>query len=798
MADRSVSVFLKANVSDYQRGMLAASAATKAFTKDLNTSTDRATNLTQSILAIGPALVPIGSAGIPVIAGLTNQLAFAAAGAGVTALALAGVGDALKASNEYAIEPTLANYEKLQLTLDKLGTAGAGFVAFLQEIRPELQGLQDMAQAGLFPGAEDGIRELMQLLPQAERIVGNTASAIGDLIAEGGENLNSDRWAEFFTFLETEARPTLIDTGRTLGNLAEGFANLWMAFDPMSDQFSSSFLRMSRDFAEWTDGLDETQDFQEFLDYVATNGPKAWETLGAVGNGLLEIVEAAAPVGALALPVIESVADTIAIVADSDLGPVIIGVVSLTSAYSRLIAVSQAANSSAIGGLFSKSAYGGTFGAAKDLPAAARNYRSYDIAAARAKMSADDFAAANGRVGASAKATAKLVGGAGGLAFVMSDLDDKMGLTNTSMLALAGSMAGPWGAAIGGGIGLVMDFAAAGDDAAESIRLLQQAAATPGLTGAQRHDISVTAMAHAEKGGGDQKLWDEVDKVNAVLDANAEASMEAAFAEAGMANAMRNASDETRRQTFELLNNINAKNESRNAALVAANAELAYEAAIDRAHAAAKQNGRTLDKTTEAGRANRAALNELAGAWNNLDPATQNAAGAQRRARAEFVEVARQMGATKAQAQALADKYMEIPQKVSTTVRVRDEATGKLKAIQQYIDGMHGKTIKVAVAGGTPGGITYHATGGPIFGPGSGTSDDVLFMGSNGEHAAGDDRRTARGDQRREPLPKARKEVGLWPRKKGAWVLTVRQSHRASGRSCASTPTPATARPPRP
>ncbi|WP_332643692.1 hypothetical protein [Aeromicrobium sp.] len=297
----------------------------------------------------------------------------------------------------------------------------------------------------------------------------------------------------------------------------------------------------------------------------------------------------------------------------------------------------------------------------------------------------------------------------------MSDLDDKLGLANTAMYAMIGSVAGPWGAAIGGGIGLVKDFAAANGDAAEKIQALQSAAATPGLSGQDRHDISVTAAAFAEQGGGDPKLWAEVDKVNALLDANGEASKEAAFAQAGLTNAMATASEATRDQTFKLLDNIRVKNEAKNAALVAANAELAYEAAIDDARAAAAENGKTLDKTTEAGRANRAALNQLAGAWNNLDPATQNAAGAQKRARAEFIQVAREMGATKAEAQALADKYMEIPQKVGTTIFVRDHATGKLKEIQQYIDGMHGKTLKINIDGGTPGGITVHSAAGNLF-----------------------------------------------------------------------------------
>lgn len=44
-------------------------------------------------------------------------------------------------------------------------------------------------------------------------------------------------------------------------------------------------------------------------------------------------------------------------------------------------------------------------------------------------------------------------------------------------------------------------------------------------------------------------------------------------------------------------------------------------------------------------------------------------------------------------------------------VGVTDAATGKIRQIQQYINGMHGKTVRIAVEGGAPGGITKNADG---------------------------------------------------------------------------------------
>lgn len=54
--------------------------------------------------------------------------------------------------------------------------------------------------------------------------------------------------------------------------------------------------------------------------------------------------------------------------------------------------------------------------------------------------------------------------GLGMVAVAMTDVDDKAGLSNTAMLGIAGTMAGPWGAAAGAAVGLTMDLAAANND----------------------------------------------------------------------------------------------------------------------------------------------------------------------------------------------------------------------------------------------------------------------------------------------------------------------------------------------
>src|SRR5690606_228592 len=91
---------------------------------------------------------------------------------------------------------------------------------------------------------------------------------------------------------------------------------------------------------------------------------------------------------------------------------------------------------------------------------------------------------------------------------------------------------------------------------------------------------------------------------------------------------------------------VDAMREQRAESVRAANAEINYHAALDDARQAMKENGRTLDVTTEKGRANRSALIELADSWNGLSDEQKNAKGSAKAARDEFVRIATQMGMT--------------------------------------------------------------------------------------------------------------------------------------------------------
>ena len=81
---------------------------------------------------LGPGLIPIGAVAIPAVTGLANQLGIAALAGGTAIIAFQGVGDALKAVNEAAIEPTAENIEKARVALERLSPAAQDMVGRIQ------------------------------------------------------------------------------------------------------------------------------------------------------------------------------------------------------------------------------------------------------------------------------------------------------------------------------------------------------------------------------------------------------------------------------------------------------------------------------------------------------------------------------------------------------------------------------------------------------------------------------------------------------------------------------------------
>jgi TP901 family phage tail tape measure protein len=132
---------------------------------------------------------------------------------------------------------------------------------------------------------------------------------------------------------------------------------------------------------------------------------------------------------------------------------------------------------------------------------------------------------------------------------------------------------------------------------------------------------------------------------------------------------------------------------SRNRFLEGRDASRGYQEAIDAASESAKENGRTLDESTEKGRSNAEALDNLAGsALTYLDSlrgengeVTPKFTASLGQMRASLVTAGQRFGLTKKQAGEYADKILEIPTRASTEIVLAgvDAAIAKMRALAE-------------------------------------------------------------------------------------------------------------------
>lgn len=743
MTDRTVMTRVKGDVSDFQRAMMAAKASVRGVREEINTTNDRTAWLAQGFMALAPAIAPLGAAAIPMLAGLSTGLFMAGSAAGVMLLAFDGMGDALDAVNEYSIEPTTDNLVKMQQALEDMGPAGAQFAMFLDSLRPVVDDLQDAAREGMFPGFEEGIESLLARGPQVEEIIRNIAEGIGELAADGGADLASERWTKFFDYMENDAKPIILDMGRTLGNLVLGISNVMIALDPATQDFSSGLLKFSRDFAEATANLETNQGFQEFLDYVHTMGPEVVDLIVSISNAIIQLLEAAAPIGHVLIPGLTALFDVIAAIADTPLGTIFIALGAAVGIYGRAVALAEITT-----GRMGKTLFASTKTAAaarfawRDLgnavlysgrsTAQIQKEMAYATEAGNKTLLAQQTRAmeARGAVTAYAKSIGPAVAQTALLAAVVSGYADKVGASNAATGALIGSFGGPWGAAVGAGVGGLLDLKSSFDAGSDSVETFDQNVEHAGDSIEQlraaiklgRQDLATMNEDFGAEdffngiyeaiGLGDTYATAEERMADRIVAAREKIRQERLEVGSGVkegADALYNllgpsldytsdqfhVASQSAAEFEESLASINALLEKRGSLRDYAQALADFSETV-------KENGRGLNVFTDEGRETQAALDKIA---DSALKYARNLRGLDRvkflaNARRGFIDAAMAAGKTRKAAQGLADDLGLIGRK---TIRPKidkkpiEDASGAVTDLDSYLDDLTGHTRSIPI-----------------------------------------------------------------------------------------------------
>lgn len=156
-------------------------------------------------------------------------------------------------------------------------------------------------QPDVFPAISQGMDLILVGLDKIGPGVGGAGRALTGLGKDAEKALRGPFWASFFADVNSEIPNAITRLGHTGGNVFEGFAGVIQALLPYGRDLLGNVEDISEKFATWGTGLGTDSNFHQFMAYVQANGPAIWETLKNVAETGGNVVEALAPFGIGAL-----------------------------------------------------------------------------------------------------------------------------------------------------------------------------------------------------------------------------------------------------------------------------------------------------------------------------------------------------------------------------------------------------------------------------------------------------------------------------------------------------------------
>jgi len=161
-------------------------------------------------------------------------------------------------------------------------------------------GWQRSLQPDVFPVIRSGMDLMSTGMKISTPLVRASAGAFDDFLKQANRELKSEQWTSFFDDLTTQAPRAIDGLGDSASNVAGGLAGIVQAFLPFTDTLMDRLEDITQEFENWGQNLKGSPEFDKFIDYVSTQGPKVAEILGNIA----EFVGKVMSVGAGAAPAV--------------------------------------------------------------------------------------------------------------------------------------------------------------------------------------------------------------------------------------------------------------------------------------------------------------------------------------------------------------------------------------------------------------------------------------------------------------------------------------------------------------
>lgn len=453
--------------------------------------------LVSGLAAVGPAAIPITAVAIPAVTTLGANVTSLGAGVGVTELAFHGLGSTLQKFNKAYAEPTATNIAAAQQAMDALPPSAQRLVLELHRLMPLFDKLrQDAAGGGLASGLSDGLHSVLQDTPIIRQGIRGISAELGELAREGGHALSSQQWRPFLRFVGEEAPRDLRIMSVATGDVAHGLAQILMAFGPLTHQVDGGLLKLAQDFDHWATSLGKTQDFQAFVEYIDTNGPKVVNLLGDIGQLFVDLVQAAAPLGGPTLDALDAIANILDAIAQSPLATPLIALMQAMALAKLATTGFQSVSEATFGPKGQASLSGYASGIKRNIAL----WRELNAVEKSSYLTSQEQANRNAARSAALQGIGRGALSGGALALASTGVLGNLGVTNTAADAVAGSLIGGVPGAVAGGlVGALQDYRAAASQAgAVTDQLNSSMKVSQGQFASQAQAIADAQKAYAE------------------------------------------------------------------------------------------------------------------------------------------------------------------------------------------------------------------------------------------------------------------------------------------------------------
>lgn len=317
-------------------------------------------NLTTSIMALGPAIIPVTAAATGLVAALGAPIAAAAGGGGLYAFIAAKAVTQTEAQSK-ALDALKKKVDAAQLSLNKATTAAGRKSAYatlvqdtkdyntaLAKVNPEQRkfleaqdkvgtaftALERSAGTSVFGPLTQGMDLLAKDMPKIAPVLKSVSGALNDLIKEAS---HSSALTSLIKFLDAFSGPSIKAAGHILGNLAVGMGGLLKAFLPLSTTLSHGLEGLSAKFANFGRSAGSNKGLQSFIAYIEEVGPKVVRTFGDLVTAAVHLGVALAPIGSVSLGALDDLAKIIDKIPAGVLGGIAASIIAVSVALKALM-----------------------------------------------------------------------------------------------------------------------------------------------------------------------------------------------------------------------------------------------------------------------------------------------------------------------------------------------------------------------------------------------------------------------------------------------------------------------------